>query len=191
MVDNEVVGIDALTEVFRYIRPNCWAERENKRAGSFNEARMMKTISAIALLIGMAASVPAFAQSPDPAANAVAGGAKRRGHRRRYRVHRDDPDWLRPRCGSRRGSGWGRRRDRWRGEYAAGLRAATGRALNRNVFALLNIEMNAGKCVCLNFIGVENLLRLKGESGDRMNSFICLLGKLCLFRGTQASESYS
>ena len=35
---------------------------------------MMKAISAIALLIGMAASVPAFAQSPDPAANALAGG---------------------------------------------------------------------------------------------------------------------
>src|SRR6185312_14990719 len=35
---------------------------------------MKKTISAIALLAGLAAAVPAFAQSPDPAANAVSGG---------------------------------------------------------------------------------------------------------------------
>jgi hypothetical protein len=34
----------------------------------------MRTISAVALLAGMALAAPAFAQTPDPAANAVAGG---------------------------------------------------------------------------------------------------------------------
>ena len=34
----------------------------------------MKIVSAIALLAGMAAAIPAFAQTPDPAANAVTGG---------------------------------------------------------------------------------------------------------------------
>jgi hypothetical protein len=34
----------------------------------------MKIVSAIALLAGMAAAIPAFAQTPDPATNAVAGG---------------------------------------------------------------------------------------------------------------------
>src|ERR1051326_4187743 len=38
------------------------------------EVLMNKTMSAIALIAGMAASVPAFAQTPDPATNAVAGG---------------------------------------------------------------------------------------------------------------------
>src|SRR5580698_1545580 len=35
---------------------------------------MMRTISAIALLVDLAASVPAFAQTPDPGTNAVVGG---------------------------------------------------------------------------------------------------------------------
>jgi hypothetical protein len=35
----------------------------------------MKTIGAIALLAGIAVSVPAFAQTADPGANAVVGGA--------------------------------------------------------------------------------------------------------------------
>ncbi|MGC2415770.1 MAG: hypothetical protein WA459_24115, partial [Stellaceae bacterium] len=35
---------------------------------------MNKTMSAIALIVGMAASVPVFAQTPDPAANAVVDG---------------------------------------------------------------------------------------------------------------------
>jgi hypothetical protein len=34
----------------------------------------MKAISAFAILAGIAATVPAFAQSPDPGANAVSGG---------------------------------------------------------------------------------------------------------------------
>jgi hypothetical protein len=36
--------------------------------------KTMKVVSAIALTIGLAAAVPAFAQTPDPATNAVAGG---------------------------------------------------------------------------------------------------------------------
>lgn len=39
-------------------------------------SRKMKTFASIALLAGMAVSMPAFAQSPDPGANAVKGGAE-------------------------------------------------------------------------------------------------------------------
>jgi hypothetical protein len=74
MADNGFGGIDVIATVFENNNQILWLRHERRETWEFEEERMMKTISAIALLVGMAASVPAFAQSPDPAANAVVGG---------------------------------------------------------------------------------------------------------------------
>lgn len=57
-----------------YDNRNRLVREQQIRGPEVEEVLMNKTINAIALIAGMAASVPAFAQTPDPAANAVVDG---------------------------------------------------------------------------------------------------------------------
>ncbi|HEV2336803.1 MAG TPA: hypothetical protein VGS13_14965 [Stellaceae bacterium] len=72
--NNKNYGIDAVRSMFSYDNRNRLVREQQIRSPEVEEVLMNKTINAIALIAGMAGSVPAFAQTPDPAANAVVDG---------------------------------------------------------------------------------------------------------------------
>src|SRR5258708_6007094 len=72
--DNQSAGIDAMMRVLAQSLNGVSRTMGRQQVRILERRTAMKNLSVVALLAGMALAIPAFAQTPDPATNAVVSG---------------------------------------------------------------------------------------------------------------------